>query len=514
MSQLVSNLQAIVQKSPQAIALVEDETSLSFGELMTQIQSVATGLQQAGVTAESRVALMTLNQKEYLISLFAIRLLGATVVPVNIQMLPSDIVFVLKHAGVTQLIAHDDFYTQLKAFGLPAWVVGLTPENQTPVTQPFEALLGLSGAPIPLPSDTSHDAMAFLIYTSGTSGEPKGVMLSEANMLSNIQGFNPIFQFTPNDQVVLALPLFHAYGLIIALAVLTHGAKMVLVPRFHPKQILQQMVQHQVTILPLVPSLFSVLLMMIEKQPELVFPHLKFCISGGESLPMTVLQRVESRLNAPVLEGYGLTETSPVLAVNRPDKGSVPQSVGPAITNVQVSIRHPENSMESCQAGEEGEICVTGPNIMLGYYQNPEATQATFTPDGLFMTGDLGRLDADGYLYITGRKKDLIIKAGENIAPKPIEEAIRQLEGVAEVAVFGVPHPKTGEAIAACISLKEGASYTEAEVKAHCRQHLTATHQPDAIAFKDELPKNATGKVLKKVLKQAWIQQADAGVSV
>ena len=517
MSQLVRSLQDIAKRAPQTMALVEDESHLTFEALLQQIQSVAAGLQRSGVTSESRVALMTLNQKEYVISLFAIRWLGATVVPINIQMLPTDIVFVLTHAGVTHLIALNDFYTQLKAFGLPAWVIDLSVDNRTPVTQSFDDLLAASSSDLhsELPVASSDPtAMSFLIYTSGTSGEPKGVMLSEANMISNIEGFSPIFQFTPSDQVVLALPLFHAYGLIIALAVLTHGAKMVLVPKFHPKHILHQMVQHHVTVLPLVPSLFNVLMIMLEKQPELTFPHLKFCISGGESLPLTVLKGVESRLNAPVLEGYGLTETSPVLAVNLPDKGSVPQSVGPAITNVQIDIRHPENSTQSCAVGEEGEICANGPNVMLGYYQNDDATQAAFTPDGWFMTGDLGRLDADGYIYITGRKKDLIIKAGENIAPRPIEEAIRQLDGIAEVAVFGVPHPKTGEAIVACVSLKEGVTLSEADIKAHCRQHLTPTHQPDKISFMPELPKNATGKILKKVLKQTWIEQADVGVSV
>ncbi|MCA9799527.1 MAG: AMP-binding protein [Cyanobacteria bacterium HKST-UBA04] len=486
----------------------------SGNRLLHEIQGAVQLFRRLGIGPSERVGLVLLNQKEFFVSLFALRLLRAVVVPINCQMLPQDIGYVIQDAGLKHVVVCSPLLEKMPMLknhpNLNCIITGAVDEAEA------EAAFAPDQTPMPdftpttLQGDT--DELAFLVYTSGTSGHPKGVMLSEGNLLANIDGFVQVVDFGPDDRMVLALPLFHVYGLILGLAGLLAGAQITLIPNFSPKTIVEAMAAQQVTILPLVPTLFGTLLKLVTRQtPPTRFGQLRFCVSGGASLPEALLAQIESVLSTTVIEGYGLTETSPVIAVNCPLHGSIPGCVGKPLPNVLVQITN--DSGQPLPPNTEGEVWAKGGNVMLGYYNLPEATADTLTKDGWLKTGDLGHLDEAGHLFITGRKKDLIIKAGENISPRPIEEALHQHPAVAEAAAVGLPDDRLGERIAVFVSLTETAQTgpdapdTKALLQ-HCRDMLNPTYLPDELVILDELPKNPAGKILKKLLRQQHATKA------
>jgi len=495
MSQFYQTLKTTAEKRATHDAIIEGETRWTYSQFLQQVDQATLAFQTQGITPGERVGLMLFNQKEFLVCFFALRKMGAIVVPINIQMLPQDIAYVIQNAGMRQLVIADSFYPLLKQMPLNFIVVGETQEGGLS----YEQFLNTAeGAAQEVAQDP--DQLAFLIYTSGTTGYPKGVMLSENNVTSNMAGFREVIHFYETDRMVLALPLFHAYGLVVSLTCLMVGGAITLVPKFHPKKIVEALVSEKATILPLVPTLFTVILDLISKTGA-VDHELRFSVSGGAALPAPLLEKIEAVFHAPVIEGYGLTETAPVLAVNDPEIGSIPSCVGKPLPNVQIKIVSKDNT--DCVTGEVGEVLAKGPNIMLGYYNLPEETQAAMTPDGWFRTGDLGHLDAEGRLYISGgRKKDLIIKAGENISPVPIETVLYAMEGIREAAVIGLPHEKLGEEIVACVALHEGQALSPQDIIRHCRALLAPAHLPGEVIILEELPKNPGGKVVKKLLRE------------
>lgn len=499
MSTLYKTLAQNIDRFSALEAVIEDSTRWTYRELLQQVDKAAAGFQAMAIQPGQRVGLMLFNQKEFLTCFFALRKLGAVVVPINIQMLPQDIAYVIQNAGLQHMVVSDAFYANLKQLPLRFVVVGQADAGVMSYTD-FLTLGESVGTAVH--AETADTDLAFLLYTSGTTGYPKGVMLSEKNVLTNLQGFEAMLDFGDTDRMILALPLFHAYGLIVALTGLMAGAALTLIPKFHPKSIVEALVHEKATILPLVPTLYSVILDLVERRGGVALPDLRFCISGGASLPTPLLQRIESVLHTTVLEGYGMTETSPVLTVNDPAVGSVPGSVGKPLPNVQLKIVREDGT--ACAVGEVGEILAKGDNRMMGYYNLPDDTQAVMTADGWIRTGDLGHVDAQGYLFISGgRKKDIIIKAGENISPVTIEQVLYQIPAIHEVAVVGIPDEKLGEDIAACLSVKEGHSLTAKEVLQYSREHLSPTYIPARVEFFDELPKNPTGKIAKKLIREA-----------
>ena len=478
--------------------LVSDEgqrwSAAGFVENVARLAQVLQA--QFNLPAGSPVALLFWNQPEFFVALFALRLLGWVAVPVNVLMAPEDVAYVLRHADLQAVLGTESLLTQiLGSLGLSAEQLGLPllvanvehTANHISNHSSFPSMEQAMAAAV-LPQGASHwqqaaqqwpvpaqsaNTLALMLYTSGTTGLPKGVMLSETNVLGNLAGFSQVVHLQAKDphRFLLGLPVFHSYGLICALFALHYQATMVCVPKFQPKRLLAMLLQERISVLPLVPTLFTLLLqgakgLQAEGKP---FPHLQFCISGGAALPEPLLRHIETTLQAPVLEGYGLTETSPVIAVNSLTAGSIASAVGQVLPNVGLRLVCPTTGVVQATAGEpfapatpqglseEGEIQVQGPNIMLGYYKQTEETTATFTADGWLKTGDLVRLDAKGNLYISGgRLKDLIIRAGENTAPLPIERVLAQHPAVQEVAVIPQPHRVLGEAILACVALKEG----------------------------------------------------------
>jgi long-chain acyl-CoA synthetase len=502
MSLLVNQLFQVSQRQPEKPFVIEDDIRWTYADVTEKVNRLADALAKKGVGPGDRVALMFLNQKEFLLGFFAVLRLGAVVVPINLQLPPEDIFFVLQNAGAKLVLTNAGFAASFEGKPIPL----LVSNQETPALPSLEAAIE-EGNPEFDPGYTHEPhRLAILMYTSGTTGRPKGVMLSEENLLGNLEGLQPVLAFSEEDRMLLALPLFHAFGLIIGLYATVLGAQLVLVPKFQPRKILHALVQEKVTILPLVPTMFNLLLEGATKVGVEAFSSLRYCVSGGASLPAELLKRIESTLNVVVLEGYGLTETSPVLAVNNPTVGSIPSSVGKPLPNLLMKLVDDHGNDIPWTPGErsaEGEILAKGPNVMRGYYGLEEETAQVLDAEGWFRTGDLGHFDPEGNLFISGgRKKDLIIKAGENITPLRIEEVLYQHPAVMEASVIGVPDSKVGEEILACIQFKEGQSATPNELKKFCREHLPSFMVPERFRIYDELPKNPTGKILKKVLRQ------------
>lgn len=479
-------------------AIIEGDIEWTYGGFAEKIRQLASALHAKGIQAGDRVALMLMNQKEFLLGFYALRYIGAVPVPINVQMPPEDIRYVIVHAGCKLVITNETFAPNFAGTPLPLLITGET-------RQSFEEALNAGNPEFESPYRHQPGGMHILMYTSGTTGKPKGVMLSEENLVSNIEGFADRLHLMPEDRALLALPLFHAYGLIIALYLLDEGGTVALVPNFSPKKIMETLVVRKITILPLVPTMFTVLLQGLERAGIGSLPDLRYCVSGGASLPAELLKRVEQALGVILLEGYGLTETSPVLCVNDPAVGSIPGSVGRPLNNVEIRLATGEEQTRLAGGSndvETGEILVKGPNVMLGYYQMPEETRAVLTEDGYFKTGDLGHFDESGNLFISGgRKKDLIIKAGENISPLRVEEALYQHPAVQEASVIGVKDEKVGEEVMACVVMKPGMTVTSKELRTFCIERLGPLMAPAYFRFYEELPKNPAGKVLKKVLR-------------
>lgn len=503
MSLLYQLLEKQVAQSPEKLFVVEDETRWTYQEFQQKVNRLASALVKHGIQPGDRVALMYLNQKEFLVGFWAVLRAGGVVVPMNLQLPPQDMMFVLQDAGCRLVLATASLAKALEGKSIPV----IADHQESPTFPAWEDAV-VEGDPqfTPAHPDAAPNAMRILMYTSGTTGRPKGVMLSEENLMANLMGIDPVIQFAPEDRVLLALPLFHAFGLIIGIYVLSLGGTLALVPRFAPKKILHQLTTEKITILPLVPTMFGILLEGAEKVGVEAFQSLRLCVSGGASLPPDLLKRIESVLGMTVLEGYGMTETSPVLAVNSPEVGSIPRSVGKPLPNVEMKLVDDAGREVPQTAGEpsgEGEIWVRGPNVMLGYYNLPEATAEILSPDGWLKTGDLGHFDPQGNLFISGgRKKDLIIKAGENISPLRVEHVLHDHPAIMDASVIGVADPKLGEEVLACIQFRPGQSATEPELKKFCRQHLPPFMVPECFRVYEDLPKNPTGKVLKNVLRE------------
>jgi long-chain acyl-CoA synthetase len=516
--------------------LITDAYSLTGKQFYEKVARLALIMQSRfALEKGEKVALLFWNQPEFFITFFALRALGLVAVPINVLMPAEDVGYVLKHAGAKLLIGCEELIHQvLNGLGLdePAKVTaaGLSVLVSNASNSPFPTLEDALAILPPTPSwkavldlikePVSPTELALLIYTSGTTGVPKGVMLSEHNLLSNLDAFSHALGLDTTigeQKFLLGLPLFHSYGLICALYAFHLQAPMVFVPKFNPKQLVSALKTEAVTFLPLVPTMFTLLLTAAKKAIEAgqstPFPSLKYCISGGAALPEVLLNQLSSLLGVTVLEGYGLTETSPVIAVNLPQHGAVANTVGPVLPNLEVRLVNPDTAQVmpvtlGAPSGE-GEIQVKGPSVMLGYYQNPIETQAVLSPDGWFKTGDLGRFDANGNLCISGgRLKDLIIRAGENIAPLPIERVLSQHPAISAVAVIPRKDTKLGEGIHACLELFEGVKqqldFSEEglfqELSGLVRSQLTNTLVPDSFEVHDILPKNPTGKVMKKKL--------------
>ena len=337
---------------------------------------------------------------------------------------------------------------------------------------------------------------AVILYTSGTTGTPKGAQLTHANLYRNAVAFTALFDLCQNDVVLGCLPLFHAFGQSNGLnASIAVGACVSLVPRFEPTAVLQLIERHRVTVFEGVPTMYVTLLHTDADGVDA--SSLRMCVSGGAALPVEVLNGFQNTFGAPILEGYGLSETSPTAAYNRPGRTKA-GSIGLPLDGVELKLVNPDGT--ETPPGEAGEIVIRGHNVMKGYWNRPEATEAAIV-DGWFHTGDMATRDDDGFYFIVDRKKDLIIRGGYNVYPREIEEVLYEHPAVREAAVIGVPHATHGEEVAAAVVLRPGTSATPAELRDYVKTRVAAYKYPRLVWFVDALPKGPTGKILKREIQ-------------
>jgi long-chain acyl-CoA synthetase len=479
-----------VQKQPQKTALFWGEREYSYTDLWRLSAGVAEHLQQHfGVQPGDRVGLWLKNCPEFIPSLFGILYAGAVVVPINNFLKPDEVNYILKDAGVDVLITDAELGSHHRA------LEAARPQLRLFRIEQLEKL-GTARANLPMP-DCAESDLAVIIYTSGTTGRPKGAMLSHGNLLHNVESCRIVLQTVAADRFAVLLPMFHSYMLTVGLLLpLLVGGSVVLVKSLHPvRNVLQEILQRQATVLPAIPQFYR---SMVNAPIDVPLP-LRICVSGAAPLPVQVLKEFEARFHIPLIEGYGLSEASPVVTKNPLDRTRKAGSIGLPIPHVEVSIQ--DDTGLELGTGDIGEVCVRGGNVMLGYWQQPAET-AKIMRNGWLLTGDIGYRDHEGYYYITDRKKDMLLVNGINVYPREIEEILYQYPGVKDAAVIGKPDPRKGEQPIAFVSPNDGAVLEEKALQQFVRRKLADYKVPRKVVILPALPRNATGKILKTTLRE------------
>ncbi len=477
-----------------------DQTAIFWGEQTIPYRTLHSQASALGqllgahyrVSPGDRVALWLKNCPEFPAAALGVLWIGGVLVPINNFLKPDEVGYILKDAEINLLITDEstregwDRLSELRP-GLKIWTVDHFPTLAPSTLKPRE--------------QTSISDLAVIIYTSGTTGKPKGAMLTHGNLLSNVESCRQILEAMDTDRFIVLLPLFHSFMMTVGMLLpLLVGGSMLLIRSLHPaKNIFQEIILHGGTILPAIPQFFRT---MAAAGAPPGFP-VRLCISGAAPLPMEILREFNQKLpQVPLLEGYGLSEASPVVSIN-PVRGPWKAgSIGVAIPDVEVSVQ--DESGKMLEVGETGEICVRGPNVMLGYWNQPEETARALV-NGWLRTGDVGHRDADGYFYITDRKKDMLLVNGINVYPREIEEVIYQYPGVKEAAVVGLADARKGEMPVAFVVPIEGTPLDERLFVAFLKQKLADYKVPRRVVPMTALPRNATGKVLKTELRQVRV---------
>jgi long-chain acyl-CoA synthetase len=489
---LAANLTASAEGLGEKTALKLDEVEMSYRALDTASARVAGLLAQRGVEPGDRVGLMLPNVPEFAVVYFGALRAGAVVVPINPLLKEREVAFYLSDSGARMVFAWHGFAeaAEAGARGPGAECVFVTPGEFARLLADADQLDSLA--------DRAADDTAVILYTSGTTGTPKGAELTHSNLSSNVAAVTALHSFGENDVVLGALPLFHSFGQTCSMnAAVASGATLSLIPRFDAERALAIITRDRVTVFQGVPTMYSALLHH-PRRDEFDTSTLRECVSGGASLPAEVLRGFEQEFGCKLLEGYGLSETSPVASSNRPDRQRRPGSVGVPIEGVQMLIVGEDG--EEVPIGSRGEIVIRGPNVMKGYWGRPDAT-AEVIRDGWFHSGDIGVMDEDGYFFIVDRLKDMIIRGGYNVYPREIEEVLYEHPAVREVAVVGVPHPELGEEVAAAVALKDGAAADEAELREFVKARVAPYKYPRRISFFTDLPKGPSGKIVKREIE-------------
>ncbi len=429
------------------------------------------------------------NVPQFAVAYYGVLRAGGVVVPMNPLLKAREVEFYLRDSGAALVFAWHQFAS---AAGAGATAAGAEAVEVTPGE--FERLLG-SMQPDGDVIDAHGEDTAVILYTSGTTGKPKGAELTHANLGRNVEVAVDLLSLDVRSVVLGALPLFHAFGQTCALnAAVAAGATLSLIPRFSASKALEIIERDRATAFEGVPTMYSAMLH-APGSGTYDTSSLRVCISGGAAMPVEVMRVFEEHFGCTVLEGYGLSETSPMASFNHPDRERKPGSIGTPVEGVEMRVV--DDDGHEVAPGEPGEIVIRGHNVMKGYWKRPEAT-AEAIRGGWFFSGDIGRIDDEGYFYIVDRKKELIIRGGYNVYPREIEEIIYEHPAVQEVAVIGVPHAELGEEVGAAVTLKPGATATEAEIRDYVKSNVAAYKYPRYVWFMDELPKGATGKILKR----------------
>jgi long-chain acyl-CoA synthetase len=514
MLNLASLLEDSARNHPRRDALVLGARRITYEQANDEANQVANLLKERGVVLGDRVAVCCPNIPEFAIIYYGILKAGAVVVPLNVMLKEDEITYHLQDSEASVFFCFEGTEE------LPTGREGRAAFRRTPTAKHFFVVARDPDAPNP-PSEaesfasaiadqptefdsvaTDPDGTAVILYTSGTTGRPKGAELTHASTMMNAIASNRLFGSLPATDVhVVALPLFHTFGATVQLhAGFSMAATLVLVRRFDPTDVIELFEHEDVTFFAGVPTMWWALLNALSDQVDVerIARNLRIGVSGGASLPVAILDEVEQRLGVRILEGYGLSETSPVVTFSQPGQHNPPGSIGKPIWGVEVKLVDPAWT-EVSDEDAVGEIAVKGHNVMKGYHRRPEAT-AEVMRDGWFRTGDLARRDSDGYYYIVDRSKDLIIRGGYNVYPRELEEMLISHPEVSLVAVVGVPHETHGEEVKAFVVRQPDSTLTEPDLISWCKERIANYKYPRLVQFVDSLPMTATGKILKREL--------------
>jgi long-chain acyl-CoA synthetase len=483
---------------PDGVALEFMGQPTTFGKLGEGARKLANGLTAQGIKPGESVGLMLPNIPHFPEALYGTWLNGSVVVPISVLSTGPELRYVLEDSAIRAIFVFEMFLPAVDAAiaGLASppkvFVVG----NPGPHI-PYSALIeGQAPVAAQRKAAEGSDPHLLTIYTSGTTGKPKGAVISNANVIAQMEMADDLFPAQPDDRVLCVLPLFHVFAMNGVLnANITNRTTTVLHPKFDVTAALNSLQNDRITAFSGVPTMYFYLLKMAG--PDTRFPHLRMCVSGGAAMPVDVLRSFEDRFQVPIYEGYGLTETTVSVCCNREGAKKV-GSVGKPFPRVAVKIT--DDAGKEVAPKALGEVLIKGPNVMQRYLNRPEATSEAVV-DGWLHTGDIGYLDEEGFLFIVDRKKDMIIKAGYNIYPREIEEVLYQMPQIAEAAVVGIQDEAKGEQVRAVISVRPGAELSETTVQEFLSQNLAKYKLPAEYVFVAELPKGPTGKILKRELR-------------
>ncbi|WP_243291439.1 fatty acid--CoA ligase family protein [Bacillus sp. FJAT-47783] len=513
---LVERLKEVTEMDGEKIAYIFQDQSYTYKKLEESINRFADSLTKLGVNKGDHIALLLGNSPHFVISLYGALKVGATVIPVNPTYTSKEIGYILNNGDVKLVITIDKllplFETMNEQFPKVVNIVSCPTSSESIDIESFPSLKGklepftslvANGSPHYEGPTLQEDDVAVILYTSGTTGKPKGAMLTHKNVFSNAADVGAYLQMNYDDKVIAALPMFHVFCLTVALnGPLMAGATVIIVPKFSPAEIFRLVKTYKATVFAGVPTMYNFLLQYEDGEPS-DLQSLKLCISGGASMPVALLNGFEKKFNVRVSEGYGLSEASPVTTFNPLDRPRKAGSIGTSILHVENKVVNELG--EEVAPGEVGELTVRGPNVMKGYYKMPEET-AHALRDGWLYTGDLAKKDEEGYFYIVDRKKDLILVGGYNVYPREVEEVLYDHPDVVEAAVIGIPDPEYGEAVK-CFVVSKNKGLTEDDLLQYCSDSLAKYKIPRSIEFLEELPKNTTGKILRRALKDQLVKQ-------
>jgi long-chain acyl-CoA synthetase len=500
---LAAVLADAARRQPDKVAVIDGAVRTTYDELWEQALAYAAGLAELGVRPGDTVAVQVPNVLDFPLVYYGALAAGATIVPVHLLLNAEEVGYVLQDSGADLLVCHT---SQLAAGAAAAQATGVRLVTVGPVGERTGApRLEAVSATVPrLPTYLTRaaDDIAVVFYTSGTTGRPKGALLTHLNLVLNAGAYaQDVHDVRSSDVVLGCLPLFHTFGQTVSMnGTFRTGGTLVLLARFTGETAIALMLSENVDVFHAVPTMYVGLLEAAGAAEKL--PRLRLCVSGGAALPMAVLERFNALFDAEVLEGYGLSETSPVATMNQPHFGTRPGTVGHPIWGVEVEIARAEvdDRIELLSPGELGEIVIRGHNVFAGYLNRPEDTKAALV-DGWFRSGDLGRKDAEGFVSIVDRKKDLVIRGGFNVYPREVEEVLLRHPGVGQVAVIGVPDDVQGEEICAVIVRADGDALDPDVLITWSREHLGRHKYPRQVRFVDALPLGPSHKVLKRELR-------------
>ncbi len=487
---LAENLARSAAAHSERTALKLDDIEVSYAALAAGASRVAGWLRTLGVRPGDRVALNMPNLPQFPVIYFGILWVGGVVVPVNPLFKDREVAFGLTDSGAKAIFVWEGMAEEAQhgaeEAGVPCITVGASFTAELAAYEPIDLV------------DRDPLDTAVILYTSGTTGTPKGAELTHANIGRNTEVAVSLADLQPQDVIFGGLPLFHSFGQVVGMsASVLAGATLTLLPRFEPIKALEVLQRDRVTIMEGVPTMY-VALLQVPNPGDYDTSALRVCLSGGASLPVEVLRGFEATFGCILLEGYGLSETSPIASFNHRDRERKAGSIGTPIEGVE--FRLVDVDFNDVPEGEIGEIAIRGHNVMKGYLNKPEATASVMT-EGWLRTGDLARRDDDGYYFIVDRAKDMIIRGGYNVYPREIEEVIYEHPGVATAAVVGVPDPTHGEEVAAAVTLKPGSEASEEEIRDFVKERVAAYKYPRIVWITDALPTGPTGKILKREIK-------------